>query len=124
MQSGFGPFLDMVGRDTVFGHGQQIVNDLRLYIERGTTVVGTAWGATLGAIPKQTAVGLELTRIDGGFAQAAGLEAGDLLLTLRGIRLHDVQQLWTVLALTEPGSEADASWVRGRQEMSATAAFS
>ncbi len=123
VQSGFGPFLDILGRDAVFGHGQQIMADFRLYIERGLTVPGTVWGANLGARTKQTPVGLEIVAIDGGFAETAGLRASDLLLTLRGIRLHDTQQLWTVLALTEPGTSSDVSWARGRETMSGKATF-
>ncbi len=124
VQSGFGAFLDIVGRDTVFGHGQQIVRDLRLYLERGITVPGTAWGVLLGAVPRATAVGLEIARVDaGGFAESAGLVADDLLLTLRGIRLHDIQQLQTVLALTEPGTTAAVTWARGRQVYAAEAVF-
>jgi hypothetical protein len=124
VQSGFGPFLDIVGRDTVFGHGHQIMADFRLYIERGLTVPGTVWGANLGARTNHTPVGLELAAVDkGGVAETAGLRAGDLLLTLRGIRLHDTQQLWTVLALTEPGTSADVTWARGREAMSGKATF-
>ncbi len=123
VQSGFGPFLDILGRDAVFGHGHQIMADFRLYIERGLTVPGTVWGANLGARTKQTPVGLEIVAIDGGFAETAGLRASDLLLTLRGIRLHDTQQLWTVLALTEPGTSSDVSWARGREAMSGKATF-
>ncbi len=123
VQSGFGPFLDIVGRDAVFGHGHQIVADFRLYIERGLTVPGTVWGANLGARTKHTPVGLEIIGVDGGFGKAAGLRAGDLLLTLRGIRLHDTQQLFTVLALTEPGTSAEVSWARGREAMSGKATF-
>ena len=124
VQSGFGPFLDIVGRDTVFAHGHQIMNDFRLYLERGLTVPGTVWGANLGARTQQTPVGLEILGIDaGGFAETAGLRVGDLLLTLRGIRLHDTQQLGTVLALTEAGTSADVSWARGRDAMSGKATF-
>ncbi len=124
VQSGFGPFLDIVGRDAVFGHGHQIVADFQLYIERGLTVPGTVWGANLGARTNHTPVGLEIVAVDaGGFAETAGLRAGDLLLTLRGIRLHDTQQLWTVLALTEPGTSSDVSWARGREAMHGKATF-
>lgn len=124
VQSGFGAFLDLVGRDTAFGHGHQIVNDFRLYIERGLTVPGAAWGANLGASPRQTPVGLEILSVQpDGFAASAGMKEGDLLLTLRGIRLHDLQQLWTVLALTQAGSEAVATWARGRRAMDGKATF-
>ncbi len=57
----------------------------------------------------------------GGFAGTAGLRGGDLLLTGRGVRLHDTQQLWTALALTEPGTSAEVSWARGREVMSGKA---
>jgi uncharacterized protein YndB with AHSA1/START domain len=124
VQSGFGPFLEFAGRDTVFGHGQQIVNDFRLYLERGLTVPGTVWGANLGARTKHTPIGLEIEAVDtDGCAETAGLRVGDLLLTLRGIRLHDTQQLGTVLALTEPGTTAEISWARGREAMSGKATF-
>ena len=58
VQSGFGAFLDAVGRDTVSAHGHQIVRDLRLYLERGLTVPGTAWGPSLGAILEQAVMDL------------------------------------------------------------------
>jgi hypothetical protein len=118
VQSGFGSFLDIVGRDTVFGHGHHIVADLRLYLERRITVPGTRWGACLGASTRPTPTGLEVVSVDpGGVAESAGLRAADLLLTLRGIRLHDLPQLWTVLALTEPGSRAAVTWARGNEPM-------
>jgi uncharacterized protein YndB with AHSA1/START domain len=124
VQSGFGPFLDFAGRDTVFGHGAQIVTDLRLFLERGITVPGTIWRHNLGARLLQTAVGLELATVEpDGFAERAGMLAGDLLLTLDGIRLHDLQQFWSVMALLETGSEIDVSWARGREAMVGTAAF-
>jgi S1-C subfamily serine protease len=82
------------------------------------------WGVSLGARPKQTPVGLEIDGVDAaGFAEKVGLQVGDLLITLRGIRLHDIQQLATVLALTEPGTSAEVSWARGREAMSGKATF-
>ena len=123
VQSGFGAFLDFAGRDTVFRHGEQIVNDLRLYIERGLTVPGTIWGVSLGAVARETPIGLELARIDGGFAENAGLQNDDLLLTLRGIRIHDLQQLWTVLALTTPQTVAEVTVARSGEQVVASATF-
>ena len=124
VQSGFGAFLEWAGRDTVFGHGDQITADFRLYIERGLTVPGTQWGVDLGGRAKQTPVGLETFAVEPeGFAANAGMQVGDLLLTLRGIRVHDLQQLWTVLALTDPATAADVTWARGNQPMSGKATF-
>lgn len=51
------------------------------------------------------------------------MQIGDLLLTLRGTRVHDTQQLWTILALTPAGSRGEASWARGREGMKAEATF-
>jgi len=124
VQSGFGAFLDIVGRDTVLAHGHQIVADLRLYLERRLTVPGTRWGAYFGAVMRQTPIGLEVASVDaGGVAETAGLHPGDLLLTLRGIRLHDLQQLWTVLALTDAGSSVEVTWARGGAAMDGKATF-
>jgi hypothetical protein len=124
VQSGFGAFLEILGRDTVFAHGHQIVNDLRLYIERGVTVAGTAWGPFLGANPKQTPIGLEIESVQpASFAERVGLQPGDLLLTLRGVRIHDLQQLWTVLTLTDAAAPSEASWLRGAEVQAGKASF-
>jgi hypothetical protein len=123
VQSGFGPWLEKV-RDTFGTHWNQIVADFRLYLERGLTVPGTRWGTSLGAYTRQTPTGLEIFHVPaGGFGERAGMRAGDLLLTLRDIRVHDTQQLWTILALTPAGSSGEASWARGREVMKAEATF-
>lgn len=123
VQSGFGPWF-FQARDAIETHGRQIIADLRLYIERGVTAPGTRFGENLGAQTRHTPVGLEIVAVDaGGFAEQAGLRPGDLLLSLRGIRLHGTEQLWTVLALTEPGRSADVRWVRGSEPMQGRAAF-
>ena len=123
VQSGFGPWLNKV-RDTFGAHWTQIVADFRLYLERGVSVPGTAWGASLGAETRETSTGLEIVDVaSGGFGESAGMQPGDLLLTLRGIRVHDTQQLWTILALSEKGTSAETTWARGRETMGAKATF-
>lgn len=117
VQSGFGAWLDAV-RDTFAAHWIQIVADLQLFIERGINVPGTVWGADLGVMTKQTPTGLELAVVNaGGFGERVGMQAGDLLLTVRGLRVHDTQQLWTIMGLSSAGDETDASWARGRELM-------
>ncbi len=123
VQSGFGAWMEAAW-DIVEAHGHQIVRDFRLHLERGIIVPGTIWGASLGAMTKPTGIGLEVVAVQpNGFGERTGMTAGDLLLTLRGIRIHDTQQLWTVLALSSAGDEVEASWARGRESMSATAAL-
>jgi hypothetical protein len=124
IQSGFGAFLDFLGKDVVFGHGDQIMIDLRLYLARGLTVPGATWGVSLGAKTRQQPIGLELESVmPGGFAENAGLQSGDLLVMLRGVRIYDTTQLMTVTALTDPGAVAQVTWIRGREEMLGEAAF-
>lgn len=123
VQSGFGSWLKDV-RDTFETHWHQIVADFRLHMERGITVPGTIWEVSLGATTKETPTGLEIVDVSPeGFSQRADMTQGDLLLTLRGVRVHDTQQLWTVLALSSSGDEAQATWARGRECMGATAAL-
>ncbi len=112
-QSGFPTEMDAMP-DLVDAHWRQIVADFRLYLERGVVVPGTAWGASFGALTAQTPVALVLTKLDqNGFAARCGMREGDLLLTLRGIRIHDLAQLWTVLALSAVGEEVAVAWARG-----------
>lgn len=123
VQSGFGPWLKDV-RDTFETHWHQIVRDLHLFIERGIRVQGVVWGPDLGAMTRQLPVGLEITAVTaGGFADRLGLCEGDLLLTLRGIRVNDTAQLWTILALSQPSDETTVSWARDREVHSATGAL-
>ena len=123
VQSGFGPWLERL-RDTFHAHWTHIVADFRLFIERGLTVPGTNWGLPLGAQTRETQAGLEIFDVDsGGFAEHAGMQPGDLLLTLRDLRVHDTKQLWTILALTTPGDDADVTWARGREGMHGKASF-
>ena len=99
--------------DAVAAHWRRIVADFRLYLERQVLVPAAAWGASLGALTQQTPIGLVLSSVEPqGYAARCGMCAGDLLLTLRGIRIHDIDQLWTVLALSTVGEQAAATWVR------------
>jgi len=124
VQSGFGSFLDIAGRNVVFGHGLQIVADLALYVERGVFAPGRVWGVQVGAKTADRGYGLEIERVDpGGFAERVGLATGDVLVSLRDIRVYDIRMLSTVLALSEAGSEAAAAWIREGEVMTGKAVF-
>lgn len=123
VQSGFGSWFDAV-RDAILTHGRQIMADFRLYLEHGVTAPGTVWGPDLGAQTRHCPVGLEIVAVElGGFAERAGMRPGDLLVSLRGIRVHNTEQLWTVLALTAPGVTAEVTWVREREVMQGKSGF-
>ena len=102
-------------------HWMHIVANFRLYLERRVHAPDTRWGSSLGATVQQTPVGLAITKVDkDGFAARCGLSPDDVLITIDSIRIHDLAQLWTVLALKQPGSETTVSWVHGRQPLKAT----
>lgn len=108
--------------DAVQAHWQQIVADFRLYLEREVALRPATWGPDFGANAKATPLGLELETVaTGGFAERCGMRAGDLLVSLCGVRVRDLAQLWTVLALSTPGETIAAAWVRdGLRHGSAT----
>ena len=117
-QSGFAPWLLAAG-DVVEAHWHHIVADFHLYLAHEVTVPGTIWGE-IGAGLRQTPIGLELAEVtDGGLAARCGMQAGDVLLTIAEIRIHTIEQLWTVLAL---GTAEDVSvtWARNGRRLSAT----
>jgi len=123
VQSGFdAAFLDFAGRNVVFGHGDQIAADLALYVERGVFAPGRVWGASLGATTSDRGFGLEIVRVHPEtFAARVGLQPGDLLVALRGVRVYAISGLTTLLAVSEPGAEAEAAWFRGKLQMSGSA---
>ena len=101
-------------------HFRQIAANFHLYLERGIRMdagVPSDFGASL----MQTALGLELRAVtDGGLADASGMAAGDLLLTVGGVRIHSIGELWAVLgARAEP--VLTVTWARGRERMEGNA---
>ncbi len=114
-QQGFGGVLP---REILQVHWRQIAADFLLYLEREITVPGTAWGIALDADVKQTQTGLAITgAAERGLAGRCGLRTGDLLLTVGPVRVHDLAQLWTVLALLPADREVALGWARGTEWM-------
>lgn len=118
-QSGFAPSLLAAG-DLVEAHWRHIVADFHLYLAHEVTVPGTVWG-DIGAGLRQTPIGLELADVtDGGLAARCRMQAGDVLLTIDGIRIHTIEQLWTVLALRTAEEDVSVTWARNGRRLSAT----
>ena len=120
-QSGFASWLLAAG-DVVEAHWRHIVADFHLYLAHEVTVPGTVWGE-IGAGLRQTPIGLELAHLtDGGLAAGCGMLTGDVLLTIAGIRIHTIEQMWTVLALVDSRRETAIAWVRDGHPMTANVA--
>tara|TARA_B100000678_G_scaffold289510_1_gene300248 strand:- start:272 stop:712 length:441 start_codon:yes stop_codon:yes gene_type:complete len=119
-QGGFDPSLFAL-KEIFETHWLQIVANFRLYLERRVHAPDTRWGPSVGATVRQTPVGLEITNVDeDGFAARCGLSQDDVLIAIDSIRIHDLAQLWTVLALKKAGSKMTVSWVHGRKSFDAT----
>ena len=120
-QSGFASWLLAAG-DVVEAHWRHIVADFHLYLAHEVTVPGTVWGE-IGAALRQTPIGVELGDLtDGGLAARYDMHPEDVLLTIAGIRIHTIEQMWTVLALVDSRREPAIAWVRDGRRMTANAA--
>ena len=133
-QSGFGPFFD-AAREIFDAHFRQIAANFHLYVERGIRV-GAETPPDFGAALVQTPIGLELGALTaGGFAERCGMATGDVLLEVGGVRVHDIGELWALLA--RPSGRVGSSlartasdgagrvmtvvWARGRARMEGSA---
>lgn len=107
--------------DAVAAHWRMIVADFRLYVEREVVAPPVRWGPDFGALTEQTPLGLVLSAVGrGGFAERCGMCDGDLLLTLGGVRVRSLEELWAVLAAA-PAESMQATWVRDRDTLSGAA---
>jgi len=103
--------------------GDQITADFVLYIERGVQISrhSLPW-AFSGILAEDAPLGLAVTGIvPGCFGERAGLEKGDILLTLGGAPLFTRNCLETAMRLLSSGTEIECSWVRGSDILEARA---
>jgi hypothetical protein len=121
VQSGFGAFFEQALDALTIGWSH-IVADFLVYLERGIDGGRHArpWAA-LGCSLHETAAGLAVDSVWGGFAEAAGLQADDLLLTVGGAPILTRRELETVMRVMPAGTEIDATWAHGRDLARATA---
>ena len=122
MQTDVAPgFVTMAGAAFPIVCGQ-IEADLRLYLERGVPGGrhGRPW-AFLGFEVVQNPAALEVDAVhDDTCAGRAGVEIGDLLLTLAGAPVVDHRDLTTLSRVVTHGETVSSTWVRGsdRREIS------
>ena len=108
--------------DAVVAHWRMIVADFRLYVEREVVAPPVRWGPDFGALTEQTPLGLVLSAVGrGGFAARCGMCDGDLLLTLGGVRVRSLEELWAVLAVAPAEKPMQATWVRDGDVLSGAA---
>jgi hypothetical protein len=121
VQSGFGAFFEQALDGLSIGWSH-IVADFLVYLERGIDGGRHArpWAA-LGCNVHETATGLVVDNVWGGFARTAGIEADDLLLTVGGAPILTRRELETVMRVVPAGTAIEATWAHGRELARATA---
>jgi hypothetical protein len=124
VQSGFGALFD-IALDALEIGWSHIVADFTLFLRRGVRGERhTMPWATLGCALAETDCGLEVTAVyPQSFGDRAGLRAGDILLSAGGAPVLKRRELETVLRIVREGHEMDATWVRGREKLTARAAI-
>ena len=120
-QSGFGDadrWRSALGGSD-FGWDQAIA-DLHAYVRTGVparrfTVALADPGMRVGATP----AGLEVLEIrPGGCAAAAGMQAGDVILTAAGAPVYSYTELWVVLRQQGPGAVMEIEYARHGERLS------
>ena len=82
---------------------------------------GGQWGLTLGKDEGDQESGVAIREVlKGGAADAAGLKAGDRMLTLGGRWTDSVADAYRAAAFVKPGSEAQVKVKRGHREIGLT----
>ncbi|MEX0782643.1 MAG: PDZ domain-containing protein [Dehalococcoidia bacterium] len=124
VQSGFPAWVKAALEDFTLGW-HEILADIVVFLEHGVRARRHAapWAST-GLATRTTPGGLAVVAVSpGSFGERAGIEAGDLLLKLRGGPMLSRLQLQTMMRACAAGEEIEAIWVRGRERMKATAAL-
>jgi uncharacterized protein YndB with AHSA1/START domain len=90
------------------------IADLILYLETGVGFARhTMERSYHGIRGREVRTGLVVTDVDPGtFGDELGLQPGDLLVEVGGAPVFGYRELWTVARVSEPGTSAEAAWVR------------
>jgi len=127
VRGGFGETEDWVHYAASTSRGwDEMLADLALYLETG--VHGARhfpFRSGIGATTLGSAAGLRITHVvPGGFADGAGLRAGDLLIRLGGATILDISDVAVLVREHAPGTELEAEYVRGGEILRGRAALS
>ena len=110
---------------------RETMHDLAVYLETGLDVRRPYAPhpehpiSATGVEAREVLGGLRVTRTQpGSFGEAAGLEAGDLVIRLAGLPVYDRSDLWLLQRGTAPGATVDVEFVRAGALQQASAAMS
>jgi len=114
-RSGFGEGLewDLFAQSSGLGWDDSLI-DLVAYLETGVNVSRHFSGrSSVGASMEETTAGVRLIKVvPGGFAEEAGMQDGDLLISLGGAGVYRRPDVWFVQREHDDGTELEATYVR------------
>ena len=119
--SGFGDdaAAERLVRSVTLGWAQAIA-DLILYLEQG--VVADRFVRRMchaGLQVREQPAGLAVEAVeDGGFAERAGLQPGDVLLAAAGVPIYTRPELWVLMRQHTPGDKLVVEFARGGERLS------
>lgn len=116
VQSGFG--TGAAWRHQLEGHRQgwlRALRDLALYLETGVVAERffSRWQCDLGMYLAETFPGLRVSEVrPGGWAEEAGIQAGDLVLYVDGLPVYERTDLWPFHTTRRPGDRLSVEVAR------------
>lgn len=104
------------------------MHDFALFLERGMRAVrhtpsgrGFRKLALLGLDIRESALGVVAGDVRAGLGREAGVQPGDLLLTVNGAPIFSRADAWLFQRLLQPGQEVELTYLRGRETRSGRA---
>jgi len=127
VRSGFGDSEDWLhfAENTQVG-GDELIADLILYLETGVRASRHfTFRSGLGATTLPAGAGVRVTHVvPGGFADGAGMRAGDLVIGLNGAPVFRMPDVAVVLREHAPGDTIEAEYVRSGEVLRGRAPLS
>lgn len=127
VRSGFGDSEDWLHYVENTGRGwDEMIADLALYLEAGIrSVRHFQFTAGIGATMRDATAGVRITHVvPGGFAEQAGMQAGDILIRLQGAPVIGGREVTFVCRLYAPGDVIEAEYVRDGEVLRGSAPLS
>jgi uncharacterized protein YndB with AHSA1/START domain len=131
-RSGFGDSegWQLFAQSTSVGWDESLA-DLVAYVETGvpadrhySSQMKVPKGS-LGAQMRETGAGVRIVfAVPGGFAEEAGMQAGDLILRLGGASVFHRSDVWCIERVLKPGYDLEAEYVRDGKLLSGRAPLS
>jgi hypothetical protein len=99
--------------------------DLYAFFEHGVQLARHArWGASIGCGVAESPAGLLVRGVEpAGFAAQAGMQDGDLIVTLNGSPVVNVRELSAVMRAFRPGAEFRVSYLRDGERLKGSGAL-